>query len=378
MGDEPIKVLLIEDSIFATRHAQKMLDKAKSALFNAELKCVDRLSDGLDHLAQARVDIVLLDLTLPDSDELDTFTKVHNQAPEVPIVVLTGLEDETLAIEAVKKGAQDYLVKGQVGSNMLKRSILYATERKRAEEELRKHREHLEDLVDQRTAELRKSYEQIQLEVSERKRAEETLRESEGRYRSLTDDVLDSSAVAIFILDSDFRIVWVNQSLENYFGLRRSELVGKDKRQLIRERIRDIFEDPERFTKKVFATYDNNTYIENFECHVLPDGERKERWLEHWSRPIQSGLYAGGRIEHYYDINERKQAEEELRKHRDHLEQLVEERTAELRKMVNLMAGREVRMAELKDAIKKLRAQIESAGLAPVADDPIKEVGSEK
>jgi transcriptional regulator with GAF, ATPase, and Fis domain len=72
-----------------------------------------------------------------------------------------------------------------------------------------------------------------------------------------------------------------------------------------------------------------------------------------------------------------KQAEEELAKHREHLEGLVRERTDELQKMVNLMAGREVRMAELKETIQKLRTQIESAGLTPVADDPLKEAGSE-
>lgn len=149
--------------------------------------------------------------------------------------------------------------------------------------------------------------------------AERALRQSEDRYRSLTDDVIDGSVIGMFILDSDFRVVWVNQSLERYFGLRRDEVVGKDKRQLIRERIKDIFDDPGRFTLKVLATYDDNTYIEKFECHVLHDGEREERWLEHWSQPIASGPYAGGRIEHYLDITERKRAEEELRQSEERL-----------------------------------------------------------
>jgi PAS domain-containing protein len=62
----------------------------------------------------------------------------------------------------------------------------------------------------------------------------------------------------------------------------------------------------------VIATYEDNTYVENFECHVLPAGGREERWLEHRSQPIRSGLYAGGRIEHYYDITGRVRAEQAL------------------------------------------------------------------
>jgi len=168
--------------------------------------------------------------------------------------------------------------------------------------------------------EIRQRIAELEAADAERQRAEEALRESEERYCSLTNDILDSSAVGVFILDSDFRIVWVNQALERCFGLRRDEVVGKDKRQLIRERIADIFEDSESFAEKVLSTYDDNTYIENFECHVLPGGEREERRLEHWSQPIRSGLYAGGRIEHYTDITERKRAEEALRESKRQLE----------------------------------------------------------
>ncbi|NSW88062.1 MAG: PAS domain S-box protein, partial [Syntrophobacteraceae bacterium] len=161
-------------------------------------------------------------------------------------------------------------------------------------------------------------------DLSERKRAEEALRESEEKYRSLTKDVLDSSEVGICILDSGFRVVWVNHALERFFGLRRDDVVGRDKRQLVRERIAEIFEGSEAFAAKVFAAYDNNTYTEKFECHVLPGGRREERWLQHWSQPIQSGLYAGGRIEHYYDITGRKQAEDALRASEKTFRQLAE------------------------------------------------------
>ena len=153
-------------------------------------------------------------------------------------------------------------------------------------------------------------------DITDRKHAENALKESEEKYRSLLDDVVDSSDVGLFILDSDFKVVWINQALERYFGFKKQDVVGKDKLQLIRERIKYIFENPEAFAERVLATYDDNTYVENFESQVLPEGEREGRWLEHWSRPIRSGLYSGGRVELYYDITERKRAEEDLRKYK--------------------------------------------------------------
>jgi two-component sensor histidine kinase/CheY-like chemotaxis protein len=176
--NKPIKALLIEDSLFATRHTQKMLAEAKSSQFDAKLKCADQLSVGLELIDEGGIDIILLDLTLPDSDELHTFTKVYSQAPDIPIVVLTGLEDEKLAIEAVKKGAQDYLVKGQVDSNLLKRSIIYAIERKQTAKELKKYRYHLEELVEKRTAELNKINKQLKKEITDHERAEDQIKAS--------------------------------------------------------------------------------------------------------------------------------------------------------------------------------------------------------
>ncbi len=160
--------------------------------------------------------------------------------------------------------------------------------------------------------ELEQRVKEFENEAFEHKQVEEALRESEEKYRSLLDDVVDSTNVGIFILDSDFKVVWVNQALELHFGLQREEVVGRDKRQLILKKIKHIFEDPDSFMGKVLATYDDNTYVENFECHVLSGDKREDRWLEHWSKPIRSGLYTGGRVELYYDITERKHAEEAL------------------------------------------------------------------
>ncbi len=162
------------------------------------------------------------------------------------------------------------------------------------------------------------------LDITDRVQAEEKLKESEGKYRSLIEDVLDSSAVGMFILDSDFRVVWMNRALERYFGLRREEVIGKDKRELIRTRIKDIFADPDGFAERVLAAYANNTYVEHFECHVLPGPGREERWLEHWSQPIRSGRYAGGRVEHYTDITDRKRLEMSLEESEERMRLLID------------------------------------------------------
>jgi len=134
MDDKPIQVLLIEDDPEYSHLVREMLAVVGGAPF--DLECADRLSTGLERLAAGDIDVVLLDLLLPDSWGLDTFIKAHAQVPGVPTIVLSGLGDEALAIEAVREGAQDYLVKGQVDGNLLVRAMRYAIGRKQAEEAL--------------------------------------------------------------------------------------------------------------------------------------------------------------------------------------------------------------------------------------------------
>ena len=129
-----IKVLLIEDNPGDVRLIREHLTEVKD---NFILETADLLARGLARLTRGDIDIVLLDLSLPDSNGLDTFTKTNAMVPGTPIVVLTGYNDENLAVKTVREGAQDYLIKGQVDGNLLARSMRYAIERKRAEEELR-------------------------------------------------------------------------------------------------------------------------------------------------------------------------------------------------------------------------------------------------
>ncbi len=135
MSSDTIRALLIEDNPGDQLLMQEMLGDTDGAFL--ELECTDRLSTGLARLKAEDIDIVLLDLTLPDSMGLDTFIDFQMQAPRVPVIVLTGLDDEEVAVQAVREGAQDYLFKGQLYGDVLIRAIRYAIERKHTEEALR-------------------------------------------------------------------------------------------------------------------------------------------------------------------------------------------------------------------------------------------------
>jgi len=138
MDGEDIHILLIEDNPADVRLIREMLADIPGAGF--DLACGERLSTGLKRLAEGGIDAILLDLSLPDSQGLDTFRRVREQTSEAPIIVLSGLQDEDMAAQTVREGAQDYLVKGQVDANLLGRSIRYAVERRRLLAELEQER----------------------------------------------------------------------------------------------------------------------------------------------------------------------------------------------------------------------------------------------
>jgi signal transduction histidine kinase len=130
-----MRVLLIEDNEDDAYLIREMLLEKKDA--GIDLEWADCLGKGLPQLVPGQIDVVLLDLSLPDSRGLETFDRVHAHAPDIPIIVLTGLDDEAMAGHAVRKGAQDYLVKGRLDSYLLSRAIRYAVERKQGERALR-------------------------------------------------------------------------------------------------------------------------------------------------------------------------------------------------------------------------------------------------
>ena len=137
----PIKVLLIEDNPGDAGLIQLMLADEGGGLFDTEW--VERLDAGIRRLGQARFGLILADLSLPDSHGIDTFLQLHAQAPRLPIIVLSGLRDTTVAVQAVHEGAQDFLIKGQVDGQLLVRAMRYALERKQLTEQLGRYAEEL-------------------------------------------------------------------------------------------------------------------------------------------------------------------------------------------------------------------------------------------
>jgi signal transduction histidine kinase len=146
MNKKPLQVLLVEDNASDARLLREMFSTEKAGSF--ELSHLTHMRDAEDRLAKGGVDIVLLDMGLPDEHGLDTLRRARAAAPEVVMIVMTGLEDEELAAQAMKEGAQDYLIKGQIENRALPRALRHAIERHRMQVEtdlIRKHQVQLRD-----------------------------------------------------------------------------------------------------------------------------------------------------------------------------------------------------------------------------------------
>ncbi|MBI5686542.1 MAG: response regulator [Verrucomicrobia bacterium] len=133
MSTKAYNILLVEDNAVDARVITEALNKAGEGAF--AIQRAERLSEALEKLRTQAIDLVLLDFMLPDSEGMATFTAVRKEAPNVPVVALTGVSDESIAIEAVRQGAQDFLVKGQAQPKTLHRTLHYAIERHRVQAE---------------------------------------------------------------------------------------------------------------------------------------------------------------------------------------------------------------------------------------------------
>jgi two-component system, cell cycle sensor histidine kinase and response regulator CckA len=256
MNLEGIRALLVEDNPGDARLFLELVHETGAGYL--KLEHVDRLDAALARLSSEHFDVVLLDLSLPDEQGLNTLLRTHAHAPKVPIVILTGLDDEGLAVKAVRAGAQDYLVKGRVDGDLLVRSMRYATERWRAVEALERREEH---------------------------------------YRSLIEHSLD----LISILNVDGTIRYVSPSHERVLGYRLDELVGQNVFAFIHP-------DDLPGIKESFARGDGAASLESRFRHK--DGSW--RMLESFGRNLSHVPGVSGLVVNSRDVTDRKRLEEQL------------------------------------------------------------------
>lgn len=141
-----LNILMVEDNQADVDLIREALPERGPVTFNIE--SVPRLSAAVSRLKNEGIDLIFLDLGLPDSQGMETYLKLREAAPHIAVIIFTGIDDQDVAVTAVKEGAQDYLVKGQVGGNLLTRAALYAIERKQAERKIQETMARLQKAVD--------------------------------------------------------------------------------------------------------------------------------------------------------------------------------------------------------------------------------------
>lgn len=286
----PIRVLLVEDD---SEDALLLQEAMKEAVGKFEVETAVRLEPALERLSQGGIDIVLSDLSLPDSTGLETFERLFAHAAKTPIIILSGRLDEALALETVKRGAQEYLMKGEITGAMLARSIRYAIERMAAKRAL-------------------------------------------AAERNLLRNVIDNLVDAIYVKDLDGRFLLGNLAHAKQNGFSSpEEVVGKHTRDLY------LAETAERFLADDRRVLHEGLQVLNRHERV-EDPQGRDRWLSITKVPLRDvegrvmGLVGIGR-----DITGRKQAEEQLARYTRELQ----ERNSELED--DLKMAREVQMAFL-------------------------------
>jgi len=284
-----IRVLLVEDNPGDARLIQELLAEAAARF---ELETVTRLSAALERLSAGNFQLVMVDLSLPDSHGIDTFHRVAAHAPAVPLIVLSGLDDEALALQTVQEGAQDYLVKGHVDHHSLVRAMRYAVQRAETERAL----------------------------------ADE---------RNLLRNVIDNLLDAIYVKDTDGHYLLDNIAHIRSLGLQApEEVVGKTVFDFFPEAVAEKFQEDDRTVMQTGNPIVNREEIMTLDASV--------RWISTTKVPLRNsegktvGIVGIGR-----DITDRKRAEEQLFRYNAE----IRERNAELED--DLHMAREIQQAFL-------------------------------
>jgi len=283
MNNRKVNILLVDDDPLDRRLVEVTLARSNTSVqYNVET--AGTLSEATERLSNGNYDVLLLDLNLPDSSGIDTIQQAQDTNSDASIVVLTGLDDEEMGLEAIRRGAEDYLIKGKSLEHILVRTIRYSLERKRVRQRIT---------------------------------------ETENRFRS----VVQTAGSAIFVLSPKHRILEWNEQAEHIYGWQRQEVLDKDYLRLfVPEEIRN------RVATDMRKVLSGKT-IKSFENSIrIRDGSRRillwnaSALFDAKGQPI--GVIAVGQ-----DITDRKRMEDELRHHREYLELIVNERTANLQEV---------------------------------------------
>lgn len=268
------KILLIEDNLDYARLIQRILSSKSSSQMSVVHH--DTFTTGFERLLEGDIDLVLLDLDLPDSGTTDTILQIH-QGAEVPIIVLTGTDDENIALKSVQKGAQDYLMKSRIDSSLLIRSIKYAIERKKVDDKLKR---------------------------------------TEERFRLLIENTVD----LIAILDLDGTIKYVSPSHKRIVGYDEQDMLGKKAFEFVHpEDLPSVIKIFSKGVQKVSERLEDGD-LPNSNEDLSNTAEFRFRHKDGYWVTLESigSLYPPesgepGVIVNYRDITERKKMEESLR-----------------------------------------------------------------
>jgi two-component system, NarL family, sensor histidine kinase UhpB len=253
-----IHVMLVEDNPGDAIIIKEMLKEVYDDKF--VLEHFNRVDEGLKHINQD-FDILLLDLNLPDSHGVETFKTMGKHATNLPIIILTGLVDENLAINIVSEGAQDYLVKGQIDKQLLSRSIKYSIERKKIEIDLKKSKE---------------------------------------KYKQMVEKIESG----LFVIDSNNQITYINNHMAGMLGYTVDEITNQDIFRFIKNKCKNIF--------KNYLDINNRSVGQTYEIQFITK-DRSPLWVLMSTSPLKkyNGEYIGA-ISIMTDINARKGMEKSI------------------------------------------------------------------
>jgi len=280
--DQPTVILIVEDDDSNALLLEQLLSRRMRG--SPQFRRADRLSAALREASQGGIDVMLLDLGLPDSQGLDTLVRLREAVTDVPIVVLTGLDDEEMADRAIQYGAQDYVVKGREDGASLARAIRYAMERGR-------------------------------------------LRRALAAEHRLLLGIMDNIPDQVYLKDTDSRFVSVNPATATFFGFSSPDaLAGKTDDDFFSRELAARFRQEEQDLMRGQGACVNREA-------AITGADGRTRWVITTKVCVRDAAgHATGVLGINRDITARKQAEEALKEYQAHLEELVVERTAQLQR----------------------------------------------